>query len=73
MAATTVGQMMVSPLWNEFMEALGFKEDKDIKDRLTGMKDSEVSDVIVAVAKKFMASNTPFSSNIVDITEFGGT
>lgn len=71
--ATAVASSMVSPMWNEFMEAIGMKEEKDIKDRLAGMSNAQISDVVLAVSKKVISSYIPLSSNLLDITDFGGT
>lgn len=59
LAATTLAQTMVSPLWNTILASMGIKDEKDFEERLTGKSDAEVDDIMFALSLKTISSFTP--------------
>jgi hypothetical protein len=59
LVATTLAQTMVSPIWNTILASMGFKDEKEFEERLTGKSDAEVDDIMMTLAMKTISSFTP--------------
>jgi hypothetical protein len=67
LVATTLAQTMVSPIWNTILASMGFKDEKEFEERLTGKSDAEVDDIMMTLAMKTISSFTPWASNVFDL------